>query len=70
MMSPSRFWSRYELFFLGRKSTNGTRCWDDAAEYGYYASIEGPWLVCSKSKKQHDTICSQRKQLRSLRMPI
>jgi hypothetical protein len=23
--------------------------------HGYYASIEGPWLVCSKSKKQHDT---------------
>jgi hypothetical protein len=23
---------------------------------GYYASIQGPWLVCSKSKKQHDTL--------------
>jgi len=23
---------------------------------GYYASIQGPWLVCSKSKKQHDTM--------------
>jgi hypothetical protein len=24
--------------------------------HGYYASIQGPWLVCSKSKKQHDTM--------------
>ena len=23
---------------------------------GHYASIQGPWLVCSKSKKQHDTL--------------
>ena len=23
---------------------------------GYYASIQGPWLVCSKTKKQHDTM--------------
>ena len=23
---------------------------------GYYASVQGPWLVCSKSKKQHDTL--------------
>jgi hypothetical protein len=23
---------------------------------GYYASVQGPWLVCSKSKKQHDTM--------------
>jgi hypothetical protein len=23
---------------------------------GYYASIQGPWLVCSKSKKHHDTM--------------
>ena len=23
---------------------------------GYYASVHGPWLVCSKSKKQHDTL--------------
>jgi hypothetical protein len=23
---------------------------------GHYASIQGPWLVCSKSKKQHDTM--------------
>jgi hypothetical protein len=22
----------------------------------YYASFEGPWLVCSKSKEQHDTM--------------
>src|SRR3954453_10058223 len=22
----------------------------------YHASIQGPWLVCSKSKKQHDTM--------------
>jgi hypothetical protein len=25
-------------------------------DHGYYASIQGPWLVCSKSKKQHDTM--------------
>ena len=24
--------------------------------HGYHASIQGPWLVCSKSKKQHDTM--------------
>ena len=24
--------------------------------HGYYASLQGPWLVCSKSKKQHDTM--------------
>jgi len=24
--------------------------------YGYYASIQGPWLICSKSKKRHDTM--------------
>jgi hypothetical protein len=24
--------------------------------HGYYASIQGPWLVCSKTKKQHDTM--------------
>jgi hypothetical protein len=24
--------------------------------HGYHASILGPWLVCSKSKKQHDTM--------------
>jgi hypothetical protein len=24
--------------------------------HGYYASIQGPWLVCSKGKKQHDTM--------------
>jgi hypothetical protein len=24
--------------------------------HGYYASVQGPWLVCSKSKKQHDTM--------------
>jgi len=24
--------------------------------HGYYASMQGPWLVCSKSKKQHDTM--------------
>jgi hypothetical protein len=24
--------------------------------HGYYASIQGPWFVCSKSKKQHDTM--------------
>jgi hypothetical protein len=24
--------------------------------HGYYASVEGPWLVCSKSKKQQDTM--------------
>jgi hypothetical protein len=24
--------------------------------HGYYASIQGPWLVCSRSKKQHDTM--------------
>ena len=24
--------------------------------HGYYSSIQGPWLVCSKSKKQHDTM--------------
>jgi hypothetical protein len=24
--------------------------------HGYYASIQGPWLVCSKAKKQHDTM--------------
>ena len=23
---------------------------------GYHASIQGPWLVCAKSKKQHDTM--------------
>jgi hypothetical protein len=23
---------------------------------GHYASIQGPWLVCSKSRKQHDTM--------------
>jgi hypothetical protein len=23
---------------------------------GHYASIQGKWLVCSKSKKQHDTM--------------
>ena len=23
---------------------------------GHYASIQGPWLVCSRSKKQHDTM--------------
>jgi hypothetical protein len=23
---------------------------------GYYASIQGPWLVCSKSKKEHDAM--------------
>lgn len=22
----------------------------------YYASMQGPWLVCSRSKKQHDTM--------------
>jgi hypothetical protein len=24
--------------------------------HGYHASVQGPWLVCSKSKKQHDTM--------------
>jgi hypothetical protein len=24
--------------------------------HGYHASIQGPWLVCSKGKKQHDTM--------------
>lgn len=24
--------------------------------HGYYASLHGPWLVCSKSKSQHDTM--------------
>ena len=24
--------------------------------HGYYASVQGPWLVCSKSKKRHDTM--------------
>jgi hypothetical protein len=24
--------------------------------HGYYASLQGPWLVCSKVKKRHDTI--------------
>ena len=24
--------------------------------HGYFASIQGPWLVCSRSKKQHDTM--------------
>ena len=24
--------------------------------HGYYASLQGPWLVCSKSKKHHDTM--------------
>ena len=24
--------------------------------HGYHASIQGPWLVCSKSKKHHDTM--------------
>src|SRR3954469_6737277 len=23
---------------------------------GHYATIQGPWLVCTKSKKQHDTM--------------
>jgi len=25
-------------------------------KHGYYASLEGCWLVCSKSKKRHDTM--------------
>jgi len=24
--------------------------------HGYHASVQGPWLVCSKSQKQHDTM--------------
>jgi hypothetical protein len=24
--------------------------------HGYYASLQGPWLVCSKSKRQHDSM--------------
>jgi hypothetical protein len=28
----------------------------DMHRHGYYASAEGPWLVCSKSKKQQDTM--------------
>jgi hypothetical protein len=24
--------------------------------HGYYASLQGSWLVCSKSKKRHDTM--------------
>src|SRR4051794_40423994 len=23
---------------------------------GYYASVEGPWLICSRTKKQHDAM--------------
>jgi hypothetical protein len=23
---------------------------------GYYSSIQGPWLVCSKTKKEHDAM--------------
>ena len=24
--------------------------------HGYYASLQGPWLVCSTSKRQHDSM--------------
>jgi hypothetical protein len=24
--------------------------------HGYYASLQGPWLVCSKSKRRHDAM--------------
>jgi len=40
--------------------TKSVRKWNDLApqmqRHGYYASVQGPWLVCSKSKKQHDTM--------------
>jgi len=40
--------------------TKSVRKWNDLApqmqRHGYYASVQGPWLVCSKCKKQHDTM--------------
>jgi hypothetical protein len=37
---------------------------------GYYASIQGPWLVCSKTKKHMTLCCSMPKQLRCSPQPI
>src|SRR5205085_2485877 len=25
-------------------------------QHGYYASVQGSWLICSKNKKQHDAM--------------
>ena len=38
--------------------------------HGYYASLQGPWLVCSKSKSSTILCSLQPKQLRCLPKPI
>jgi hypothetical protein len=40
----------------GLRNTKPETLRDSMQRHGYYASVQGWWLVCSKSKRRHDTM--------------
>jgi hypothetical protein len=38
------------------RNTKPETLWDNMQKHGYYASVQGSWLVCSKNKRRHDTM--------------
>ena len=40
----------------GLSNTEPDTLRDSMQKHGYYASVQGSWLVCAKSKKRHDTM--------------
>ena len=40
----------------GLRNTKPETLRDSMQKHGYYASVQGSWLVCSKTKKRHDTM--------------
>jgi hypothetical protein len=52
MTNPSRFWTLVRDSVAEVNDTDVQALPGQMQRHGYYASIQGPWLVCSKSVLQ------------------